>query len=47
MAIDTSGGNPEMDYPEHLRTYDGFVRGTIIVVVALALILIGMAIFLV
>ena len=26
MAIDPSGGHPAMDYPEHLRTYSGFLK---------------------
>ena len=30
MAVDTSGGHPAMDYPEHLRTYRGFIRWTIV-----------------
>lgn len=45
--IDTSGGHPEMDYAEHSRTYGRFVRGTIILVVLVALILLWMLIFLV
>ncbi len=47
MAVDTSGGHPEMDYPEHLRTYRGFVRGGIVLVALSALTLLGMLIFLV
>jgi hypothetical protein len=39
MAVDPSGGHPAMDYPEHLRTYSGFLRGTIVLVVLCALIL--------
>ena len=39
MAIDPAGGHPAMDYPEHLRTYSGFVRGTIVMIVMLVLIL--------
>jgi hypothetical protein len=46
MSIDTTGGHPAMDYREHERTYRGFVRGTIILTILVALILIGMAIFL-
>jgi hypothetical protein len=46
MATETSGGHPAMDYAEHNRTYKGFVRGTIGLIVACALILIGMAAFL-
>jgi hypothetical protein len=47
MSIDTSDGHPAMDYKEHTRTYDGFVKGTVILVVLVVLILIGMRIFLV
>ena len=47
MAVDTSEGHPAMDYKEHLRTYDGFLRGTIVLVVLCALILLGMLFFLV
>ena len=46
MAIDTSGGHPAMDYPEHTRTYLGFLRGTVVLTVLVALLLIGMLIFL-
>jgi hypothetical protein len=37
MAIDTSGGHSAMDYPEHLRTYSGFLRVTVVVIVLVAL----------
>ena len=37
MAVETSGGHPEMDYQEHLRTYSGFLRATVILVVLVAL----------
>jgi len=47
MSVDTSGGHPAMDYAEHQRTYRGFVRGTMTVLVLVILLLIGMAIFLV
>lgn len=47
MSIDTSDGHSAMDYKEHVRTYDGFVKGTIILVVLVAILLIGMRIFLV
>jgi Bacterial aa3 type cytochrome c oxidase subunit IV len=33
MAVDPSGGHSAMDYPEHLRTYAGFLRGTVVLVV--------------
>ncbi len=39
MSIDTSNGHPSMDYREHVRTYNGFVRGSIILIVLVALIL--------
>lgn len=39
MAVDPSGGHPAMDYPEHLRTYSGFLRGTVILVVLVTLVL--------
>jgi hypothetical protein len=32
MAIDTSGGHPAMDYSEHVRTYSGFLRATMILI---------------
>ena len=37
MAIDPSGGHPAMDYPEHLRTYSGFVKGTVVMIVLVVL----------
>jgi hypothetical protein len=47
MSIDTSGGHPAMDYKEHFRTYDGFVKGSVILTVLVVLILFGMLVFLV
>lgn len=47
MSVDTSDGHPVMDYREHLRTYDGFVRGTIAAIISCAVILLLMVIFLV
>jgi Bacterial aa3 type cytochrome c oxidase subunit IV len=41
------GGHPAMDYAEHNRTYSGFIKGTIGLIVACVLILVGMAAFLV
>ena len=26
MAIEPTGGHAAMDYPEHIRTYSGFLR---------------------
>jgi hypothetical protein len=39
MAIDPSGGHPAMNYPEHLRTYSGFLRATVVLIVLVAAIL--------
>ncbi|HEX4892977.1 MAG TPA: aa3-type cytochrome c oxidase subunit IV [Hyphomicrobiaceae bacterium] len=47
MSIDTSDGHPAMDYREHVRTYNGFIKGTVVLSVLVALILLGMLIFLV
>ncbi len=47
MGIDTTGGNPAMDYAEHTRTYGGFLRLTKILIVFLVILLAGMAYFLV
>ena len=46
MAIDTSGGNPHMDYAEHTRTYHGFLQATVILLGGIIALLAGMAIFL-
>jgi hypothetical protein len=47
MSVDFKDGHPAMDYREHERTYAGFIRGTIVLSVIVAIILIGMALFLV
>ncbi len=47
MSVDTRGGHPAMDYPEHMRTYSGFVRGAIILTTLVALLMLGMLITLV
>lgn len=47
MSIDTTDGHKAMDYREHIRTYDGFIKGTVALVVLVAVILLGMLIFLV
>jgi hypothetical protein len=39
MAIDPAGGHPAMDYPEHLRTYSGFLRATIVMIVSVVVVL--------
>lgn len=46
MGIDTSKGHPAMDYPEHERTYKGFVKGATYGTIAMIVLLVGMAIFL-
>lgn len=47
MAVDTSNGHPAMDYREHVRTYNGFLRATVVSIIFCALVLLGMLIFLV
>jgi hypothetical protein len=47
MAVETEGGHKAMDYPEHIRTYNGFVRGTVILTVFVALLLLFMLVWLV
>lgn len=47
MGVDTSGGNSAMDYPQHVRTYGGFLRLTKFAIVFLVLLLLGMKFFLV
>jgi hypothetical protein len=47
VAIDTSKGHSDMDYAEHQRTYAGFLHLIKISVIGIALLLIGMKIFLV
>ena len=41
MGVDMTGASPQMDYPEHRRTYALFIKGavglTILCVVTLAL----------
>jgi hypothetical protein len=40
MAVDTSRGHHAMDYPEHLRTYSGFLRATMVLIAFVVAILI-------
>ncbi len=47
MEIDTSKGNPAMDYAEHKSTYSGFLTVTKYGVIALVLLLVSMFMFLV
>ena len=39
MAVDPSGGHSAMDYPEHLRTYSGFLKATVALIVLVTCIL--------
>ena len=39
MAIDPSGGHSAIDYPEHIRTYSGFLRATMIMIALVVVIL--------
>ncbi len=47
MTIDTTNGHPAMNYPEHIRTYKGFLRGAIVLTVLIGLLLVGMLVTLV
>lgn len=47
MAIDLSGGNPNMDYVQAEQTYKQFLFFTKVAIVFLAVLLSGMAYFLV
>lgn len=47
MAIDLSGGNPNMDYAQAEQTYKSFILFTKVSVVFLVVLLAGMAYFLV
>ena len=47
MSVDTSQGNPNMDYTAHEHTYHLFISLVKYGTVAVALTLIGMAFFLV
>jgi hypothetical protein len=40
MAVDPTGGHPAMDYPEHLRTYSGFLRATMILIAFVVVVLV-------
>jgi hypothetical protein len=43
MAVETSGGHPAMDYAEHVRTYQRFIRWTIGMIIFIVLILVFLA----
>jgi Bacterial aa3 type cytochrome c oxidase subunit IV len=43
MAVETSSGHPAMDYAEHVRTYQRFIRWTIGMIIFIVLILVFLA----
>ena len=45
--IDTTNGHPAMDYPQHQRTYSGFIRGLVVLTVLVVVLLLGMLLTLV
>ena len=45
MGVDVSKGHEAMDYAEHERTYKGFIRGSIALVVFVSVLLLGMLFF--
>jgi Bacterial aa3 type cytochrome c oxidase subunit IV len=47
MSVDTSGGHKDMDYKEHIRTFEGFWLGTKVLIGVVIAILVGMALTLV
>ncbi len=46
MSVDTTGGHPDMDYAEHQKTYNGFLRLTKISIIFLVILLAAMGYFL-
>jgi len=47
MGIDVSKGREAMDYNEHMRTYKGFLKACVVLIVGVAILLSSMAYFLV
>lgn len=47
MSIDTSKGSPSMDYPQHVETYQTFLRLSKYGIVFAVVVLAGMKFFLV
>lgn len=47
MSFQIEGGNPNMDYAEHMKTYKLFIRLSIWTTALVVALLIGMKIFLV
>jgi Bacterial aa3 type cytochrome c oxidase subunit IV len=40
MAIDPTGGHAAMDYPEHVRTYRGFLKATVYLIIFVVAVLV-------
>ncbi|MEQ1576671.1 MAG: aa3-type cytochrome c oxidase subunit IV [Hyphomicrobium sp.] len=47
MGVNTTGGNPNMDYNEHNSTYANFLRLTKFGIIFLVILLVAMKVFLV
>lgn len=47
MSVDQSGWHKDMDTTEHVRTYNGFIKGAVILILAVVALLLGMLFFLV
>jgi hypothetical protein len=47
LSVDVSKGSPSMDYEQHLETYRSFVHFAKYAIVFLAILLLGMKVFLV
>lgn len=47
MGLDLSGGHDAMDYAEHSRTYQAFIKGTVALILMVAALLLGMFFFLI
>ncbi len=46
MSVNLTGGHAAMDYPEHARTYSAFLLGSKLLILFVAALLLGMAVFL-
>ena len=47
MGLDTTGGHPDMDYQQHLDTYNAVLRLTKLTIIGLSILLVAMWYFLV
>ncbi len=47
MGVDVSKGHQDMDYNEHMRTYKGFLKASVGLIVGVVALLAGMFYFLV